>query len=45
METKFTSCAPLVEAVFHGIPLKGILVDGGVGMNVVTVSRMEILVL
>jgi hypothetical protein len=43
VEAKFTSCAPLVEAVFHGIPLKGILVDGGAGVNVVTISKMEIL--
>ncbi len=43
MEAKFALCAPLVEVVFHGICLKSILVDGRVGVNVVTGSRMEIL--
>jgi hypothetical protein len=43
VETKFDSCAPLVEVVCHGIPLKGILVDGRTGMNVMTISIMETL--
>jgi len=43
VEAKFDSCAPLVEVVCHGIPLKGILMDGGAGMNVLIVSTMETL--
>lgn len=43
MEAEFDSCAPLVEVVCHGIPLKGILVDGGAKMNVMIVSTMETL--
>lgn len=43
VEAEFDSCAPLVEVICHGIPLKGILVDGGVGMNVMIVSTMETL--
>jgi hypothetical protein len=43
VEAEFDSCAPLVEVVRHGIPLKGILVDEGVGMNAKTISTMETL--
>ncbi len=41
MEVEFDSWAPLVEAVCHGIPLRGILVDGGARVNVMIVSTME----
>jgi hypothetical protein len=43
MEAEFDSCAPLMEVVYHGIPLKCILVDGRVGVNVMTISRIETL--
>jgi hypothetical protein len=43
VEAEFDSCASLVEVVRHGIPLKGILMDGGVGINVMIVSTMETL--
>ncbi len=43
VEVKFDWCAPLVDVVCHEIPLKGILMDGGAGMNVMIISTMETL--
>jgi hypothetical protein len=43
VEAEFNSCAPLVEAVCHEIPLKGILVDRRARVNVMIVSTMKTL--
>jgi hypothetical protein len=40
---EFESCAPLVEMVCKGMPSKGVLVDEGKEMNVITIFTMETL--
>lgn len=43
VEAKFDSRTPLMEVVCKGISLKGVLVDGRIGTNVMTNFTMEIL--
>jgi len=43
VEAKFDSGTPLMEVVCKGISLKGVLVDGRIGTNIVTNFTMEIL--
>ncbi len=43
VEVEFESCAQLVEMVCKGMPSKGVLVDEGKQMNVMTIFTMETL--
>ncbi len=43
VKVEFDSCAPLVEMVYRGMPSKGVLVDEGKEMNVMTIFTIETL--